>query len=176
MVKCQKLKKFNHFRLYMHYSKRAQIEILGIAVVILVLLAGTIFFINLIPPLNSRSVVVDVARTEIGANTLNTLLKTTTPCKQLKISELITDCVDGAAISCSTQNSCEYLQGQIGIILEQTLAEWGIDYQFDILELQDADYDSKGLEIKTKTCKTYEHYEQILPTQITLAKASLDLC
>lgn len=157
-------------------NKKAQMEILGIAVVILIILVGAMLFFVLMVPSSSRSVVVDVARTEIGANTLNTLLKTTTPCKKLTISELISDCIDGASIDCLAQNSCEYLQGQVSIILQETLNKWNIDYQFDIFELEGNDYVSKELEIKTKTCSTREHYEQILPTQLTLAKASLDLC
>lgn len=157
-------------------SKKAQMEILGIAVVVIIILVGTMFFYILMNPLSDRSVVLDVAKTEIGANTLNTLLRTTTTCKRLTVAELAADCVDSSAVMCNAENSCNFLKSQINNLLSQTLENWGIDYQFDILKQQGSEFISAEIKIQTKTCGAKEHFEQIIPTQLTLAKISLDLC
>ncbi len=160
----------------MFMDKKAQMEMLGIAVVIIIILIGAMFFFVLMAPGSERSVVVSVARTEIGANTINTLLKTTTNCKKLTISELIADCVDGAAVSCGIDDSCGYVKSVISRILDQTLTAWGMDFQFDVLKQEGNDFSSVGINLGTGMCVTKDHFEQIIPTQLGLAKASLDLC
>lgn len=158
-------------------SKKSQMEILGIAVVILMVIVGLLLMIMLISPFEQRSVVVDVARTEIGANTLNTLLKTNTGCRQMTISELITDCVDGPNADCSGADSCAYAKTVTAFILKQTLNAWKIDYQYDVLIPSGADFEAKpDMNIQTKQCTQKDHFEQLIPTHISLVKVSLDLC
>lgn len=159
-----------------NFLKKGQFEILGMAVVVIIILMVLIFFFVLIVPGNERSLAVDVARTRIGANTINTLLKTTTNCKQLTFSELIVDCAEDVSVTCGTQTSCEYIESRVQPIFAQTLYNWGIDYEFDILKKQGNDFESLNIKLSTKTCTTKEHFEQIIPTKISLAKVSLDLC
>ncbi|MFA5141392.1 MAG: hypothetical protein WC471_00280 [Candidatus Woesearchaeota archaeon] len=160
-------------------SKKGQMELLGIAIVIVIILVGVMFFFLFAITGENTSIAPSVIRTQIGANTINTLLKTTTLCKKLTISELITDCVDGPNLECSGKNSCEYVKSQISYILENTLTNWGIDYQFDILKQTNTagnEFTPIGEMDIGSACTSQEHFEQLLPTQISYAKASLNLC
>ncbi len=158
-------------------AKKAQMEILGIAVVILIIIVGLLLMIMLISPFEQRSVIVDVARTEMGANTLNTLLKTNTGCRQMTVSELITDCVDGPNADCSGADSCEYAKTITAFILKQTLTAWRVDYQYNVLVPSGADFEAKPeMNIQTRQCTQKDHFEQPIPTHVSMVKVSLDLC
>lgn len=157
--------------------KKAQMEILGIAVVVVIILVGLMFFFIFASSGSPTSIAADVAHTQIGANTINALLKTTTPCKKLAISELITDCIDGPSVDCSGKDSCVYAKEQINGILMDTLSKWGIDFQFSVLKQSGDNFIAlPDLSIQTLSCVQNDHFEQLLPTQISFGKVSLDVC
>jgi hypothetical protein len=158
-------------------NKTAQMEILGIAVVVVLLLVGLMFMLVFMNSSGTTSVAVDVARAQIGANTINTLMKTTTPCKKLQMSELIRDCIDteGTNIDCFGKDSCTYVKDQIMPILRETLYDKGIEYKFVVSYQSGANFIEK-FNIQTKSCVEQDHFEQIMPTQIYLGKVGLDLC
>ena len=86
-------------------------EILGLAVVVVIILVATIFivrFLVLKTPVEYRKGFVSA---EIASNMLNTFLKTAAKdCSQLTMTELLQDCAQGKSITCGTVHSCEFVE------------------------------------------------------------------
>ncbi|MBI1934902.1 hypothetical protein HYS31_00530 [Candidatus Woesearchaeota archaeon] len=115
-------------------EKKAQMEILGLAIVVVLVLIATIFvvrFILLKTPVNYRQGFVSA---ELASNTLNTFLKTTAAdCSLLTMTELLQDCAQSEELSCrgiESLNSCKYVNDTMKGILAQTLEKWSIKYEF----------------------------------------------
>ncbi len=112
--------------------KRAQMEILGLAIVVVLILVATIFivrFLVLKSPTEYRSGFVS---SELASNTLNTFLKTSAAeCSQLTMTELLQDCARAESITCDNgQGSCSFVNSTAISILSRTLGSWGMRYEF----------------------------------------------
>ncbi len=144
---------------------------------------------------DDTSPVLDIAQTRIGANTINTLLKTTTRCEKLTISELIVNCVEGIQFNegapsigyCKKYNedyasipinSCEYAMLIIEPIIHETLDGLGLNYQFNVLAEENGGFKALSeLNATSGTCIQKKHFEQPIPRPSgLLAKVILDIC
>jgi len=169
-------------------SRKGQFEIFGLAMVI-VLVIVALLFVFLLMPTSEPSPVLGISRTEIGANTINSLLKTTTNCQDISISELVENCVDGLTLNSQkiptidycpgSQNSCQYGIRTIESLLESTLGVWNMDYQFYVSTQNTGIFNQhEELTITTgASCIQKEHFEQLIRTPSgLLTKIELDLC
>ena len=106
-------------------------EILGLAVVVVIILVATIFivrFLVLKTPVEYRKGFVSA---EIASNMLNTFLKTAAKdCSQLTMTELLQDCAQGKSITCGTVHSCEFVELTAKKIFKGTLDKWNATYEF----------------------------------------------
>ena len=113
--------------------RRAQTEIFGLAIVVLLISVGFLFAVGFFVQKPS-TFKKEFALTEIGANLLNALLKVTVmECNNLEMTELIQDCAENDEanqIDCdpttpTIDGSCQSIQGLIPIIFFNTLDKWG---------------------------------------------------
>ncbi len=115
-------------------SRKAQMEMIGIALVIVLLIIGLGFFISRsLEP--SEDVHGIYERKQLAQNTLDVLIKTRSNCRNLDMVTLLEDCgkneAIGGTISCNGPNSCGYLRREINFILNNTLAIRKFPYVFE---------------------------------------------
>ncbi len=115
------------------FPKKSQMEILGLAIVFVLILVATLFvvkFLALNKPTDYRTGFV---ASELASNMLNTFLKTTaSDCSKLDMTTLIRDCAVSKGIVCSNgQDSCAYAEETARTIFSQTLEEWNYEYEFE---------------------------------------------
>src|SRR3989344_8240012 len=103
--------------------KKSQMEILGLAIVIVLILVATIFIVRFLivkAPADYRKGFVS---SELASNMLNTFLKTAAKdCSQLTMTELLQDCAQGRGIICENgQDSCKFIESTAKDIFSKTL-------------------------------------------------------
>jgi len=112
--------------------KKAQMEILGLAIVVVLILVATIFVVRFLvikAPTEYRKGFVSA---ELASNMLNTLLKTSAKdCSQLTMTELLQDCAQARSIICDNgQDSCKFVESISKSMFEKTLDKWSMAYEF----------------------------------------------
>ena len=154
--------------------KKAQMEILGLAIVVVLILVATIFvvrFLVLKAPTEYRKGFVS---SELASNMLNTLLKTAAKeCSQLTMTELLQDCAQARSIICDNgEDSCRFVESASSSIFSQTFDKWNTQYEF-------LAYTDIGLPLIKigKPCKA-EKRSKLFPIPISSATmyTKLDIC
>ena len=115
-------------------KKTAQMEILGLAIVVVLILVASIFVVRLsfnAPALYRKGFVSKA----VADNMVNAFLRTTSAeCRQLAMTELIKDCAQAGGengIICeNNQYSCKYVNETAKKIFSNTLAKWNFNYEF----------------------------------------------
>jgi hypothetical protein len=169
-------------------AKKAQMEILGLAIVVLLLILGMVFVIKFIAMSNGDSIRKEVSESQIASNYIATYLDTTViECRSLTIKDLLIDCAEdgalptGGTIMCPTtpqRKSCEMAHIVAKRIFEQTFDQWKTRYYFSAA-LQNrqpfSELSYPGLPITpctgTKRSKDYP-----LSTDSGVLHVKLDLC
>jgi hypothetical protein len=136
-------------------SKKAQSEIIGIAIVMVLIMLGIVFVINfVIMPSDSSNIKVQYDRVQMASNAISSILKTTTSCNKLTITELLQDCAEKHGDlssqylcpansiltgSCSTDSchSCEYMNESLNYMFENAINPLMIRYDFYICQLDE---------------------------------------
>ena len=131
-------------------AKKGQLEILGLAIVMVILLFGFIIFLRFTsePPAPAQNFFF----TELPSQTLDTLIGTTTDCRDLKIGTLIADVASHTSSPSDPLPALDQLiwcdhprnpmrsfpklfdatDGIIPYLLEETLTEASITYDFSV--------------------------------------------
>ncbi len=120
--------------------KKAQMEILGLAIVVLLLSFGMLlvfqFFVLKEPGESIQKVYTESQQTN---NMLTSILRTSSGCKKTTLEELFEDCMTNKYISCNNLNSpsdimdsCKYIDNSMTKIFEQTLDTWKKKYYFSL--------------------------------------------
>lgn len=110
--------------------RKAQMEIMGLAIVIILVIVGMLFAIRFVVLKAPTEIKEDYTRAQLVSNFGIALLQASTEnCKDTDITELITDCAEFQYIVCGDgRGSCEYVNATIDSILQQTMVEWRIPY------------------------------------------------
>ena len=111
-------------------KSKSQMEIMGLAIIVILAALAMIFVIQFIVVKQPTDIKKAFTHKELAANTVNTLLSTTTDCKELSIAQLLEDCAEGALVSCPGGDSCAYAEQVIDGILEETLVEWNKEFYY----------------------------------------------
>ena len=149
-------------------------EILGLAIVVVLILVATIFvvrFLVLKTPVDYRKGFV---RSELASNMLNTFLKTAAKdCSQLTMTELLQDCAQSNSIMCDDgQDSCKFVDTAARKIFAGTLDKWNMNYEF----LAYTDANSPLIKIG-KPCKAEKRSKLFpIPTSASTMYTKLDIC
>lgn len=111
--------------------KKAQTEILGLAIVVVLVIIATILVVKF-GFSKSTNVRNDFTSSQEASNILNTFLKTSaSDCSQLTMTELLQDCAQGTGIVCGNgEDSCGYVKSAATAILSGTIGAEKKKYEF----------------------------------------------
>jgi hypothetical protein len=116
-------------------SKKAQTEIMGLVIIVVLVSLAMLFVVQFVVLKEPSTLKKTYTHKQLAANTLNTLVRTTTMCKGQEINQLLRDCAayssSGGIILCENgQGSCEFVRNAIYEILHNTLDAWNKEYAF----------------------------------------------
>ena len=112
--------------------RKAQTEIMGLAIVVILLVIGMTFVIRFMMSKEPTDYKKQFTYAEIASNTLNTFLKSASKdCNELTMTELLQDCSQSKSIFCENGKiSCDYVTETAQLVLNQTLEIWNYKYEF----------------------------------------------
>ena len=107
-------------------------EILGLAVVVLLLLIGAVFVVNLVGTKAPADYRKGFVSSQTASNMLSSFLKTVSDgCSQLTMTELLQDCAQSQSVMCDdSEYSCSFVNSTARHIFSQTLDKWKYKYEF----------------------------------------------
>ena len=113
-------------------NKKSQMEILGLAIVIVLLLVALAFVIRFMAFEKSPGYRKSFMYAQIATNMLDAFLSTASSgCSQLTMTELLQDCAQAKSIQCDNgQYSCEYAESTANEIFDKTMGKWNMNYEF----------------------------------------------
>ena len=158
-------------------ARKSQAEIMGLAVIVVLITLGLLFVIRFTIFQPKPEIKEEYTKTELTANILNAMLKTTTDCNNQDITELLQDCAAFRDVYCSINgdygDSCYYLEYFIPNILEKTLDEWKRSYEFKAGTKQNPDL----LSFSSGDC-TGERETKLypIPTDVGPVTVRLSIC
>lgn len=154
-------------------SKKAQMEILGLAIIVVLIILGVLFGIMVLRK-KAPELRQEFEQKTLAVNYINTLLGTTTDCYKVTFRELIQDCAQGGSMQCSEGNSCIYTRTKFIEILQQTLTKRKQDYVLTLTGPGDVNTITQGsLQKCTGEVKPGIQY---IPTSSGTVTIKLDLC
>ena len=152
--------------------KKSQMEILGLAIVVVLILMATIFVVRFLiikEPTDYRSGFVS---SELGSNMINTLLRTTSNCDGFSMTELLRDCGQDKSIICGdSKDSCGYFLDTSQQIFTETLEKWKVDYEFKVFNDNGAIITLGKKCILDKKSKLFP-----IPTDSGIVSVEMDVC
>lgn len=142
-------------------KRKAQMEIMGLAIIFILVIFGVLFAIRFVitkPDVDLRK---DYQQSALAANMLSAIRGTTTDCSDTNVEQLLQDCASSKTIECGGMNSCEKAESVIKQIIEETLDQWEQSYSFsitgtfDVSQIKFANGDCSGeKEVKTHPVPT----------------------
>ena len=152
--------------------KKAQQEIMGLAIVIILIILG----ILAIARFGSQEISYkrDYEQAKLASSMLDTLLTTTgRDCNGISMAQILRDCAgntDGFSV-CNAEESCAYFEQQAKEIFGNTLESWKTDYEFSVF------HDESSQIIKLcKQCVNKKSEMFPLPTDSGILFVKLDIC
>ncbi|MBI4140580.1 hypothetical protein HY485_01950 [Candidatus Woesearchaeota archaeon] len=110
-------------------KNKAQMEIMGLAIIILLIGIGLLFALQY--ALKPTPTVQKTKESILAANLLTTLLNTNTECHKRMIKELLQDTALGRPIDCPGTPH-DFAKAKISFILDNSLKKWNKRYDFSI--------------------------------------------
>ena len=156
------------------FFKKAQMEILGLAIVVVMILIATIFVVRFLVIKTPTEYRKGFISSELASNMLSTFLKTASKdCRFVTMTELLQDCAQSESITCDDgQKSCAYVKSTAIDIFAQTFDKWNMQYEF----LAYVDINNPLISYG-KQCKA-EKRSKLFPIPISAATmyVKLDIC
>ena len=120
----------------MKRSRRAQMEILGLTIVIILIMLGVLFAVQFVIKKPAPDLRKSFVRTQLASNMLNAMLGTNTECQDATVTELLQDCATTQTLYCTTEeftgDSCKYAEAAMGLMFKETVTKWNFDFNFSI--------------------------------------------
>jgi len=155
-------------------NKKSQMEIMGLAIVVVLLVLGMLFAIKFVLFQPQQTYRKEYTETQLAANMLNTMLNTNTNCNDLSIGELLQDASKAAPdiLNCpGPTNSEVFVKEKINNLLTQLNQKLKKEYHFkayvpgkDVVEIG-----------PVYTNRTRERKTHFLPTDVGTMKIILDI-
>ena len=159
--------------------KKSQTEILGLAIVVVLVLLGAFFVLNFLVFKSPSEYRKGFVSSELASSMLNVFLKTNAKeCLRIPISELIGDCIQGSSVCCSgcdtssEIDSCKFVESFANGIFAETLNKWNYKYEFLVYD----DINSPKIKIGEKCPLEKKSKLFVIPHRSGTATVKLDIC
>lgn len=157
-------------------NKKSQMEIIGLAIVIILLILGFVFVVKFVmnnEPTNYRERFIP---SQLASNTLNAFLNSNSPdCSNMAIRELLRDCAQGETILCTNGlGSCDYVGNVAQTIFLNTLDVWNYDYHYLVFLLNNEN--SPIHELGLPCPRERQRKQFFIPTSLGVLTARIDIC
>jgi len=117
----------------MKKKNKAQMEIMGLVVIVVLVTLGFFFYIIFTAGKNNSSIKKDFEDDQLASNFVISFLKTDVGCKDYTIETLIQDCAGPSQnIECGGITSCDLIETLSQVYINNTLKKWGKDYNLTI--------------------------------------------
>tara|TARA_Y100000310_G_scaffold296407_1_gene328636 strand:- start:1114 stop:1662 length:549 start_codon:yes stop_codon:yes gene_type:complete len=174
-------------------TKRGQFEIMGLAIVVILMILGMLFVVRFVLLKPQTTIKQSYADTVLAANLKNSILLFTTQCGELRVQDLLADCVQ-TPLGQSPQtnncppgftNSCDYSQQRIQEIFDATLEVANRNYRFEACIIKNRLCDPQRGIIRmasdsdyNKACEGQEIESKFSPVQTRagIMKVTLQVC
>lgn len=115
-------------------KRKSQMEIMGLAIVIILLILGLVFVVRFVMLKQPSDVRGSFVPSQLASNTLYSFLNSNVEeCSGIQISELLRVCAQGRSVSCGNrQIGCSYIKDTATFIFNQTLDKWNYRYYFEV--------------------------------------------
>ncbi len=119
----------------MEKNKKAQMEIFGLMIVVILLIIGVLFAVKFVVLKKPPEIKESFTQTQLASNLGLALMESTTEaCRGTALKDLMTDCAEwpelGGTISCDDGTmACEYLNKSVERILNNTVDVWRVKYE-----------------------------------------------
>ena len=114
-------------------SKFGQVEIMGLLIVVILVVVVIFLVVSFSAKTPPRDIKTTYMNDQMSAAFILALLDTSTECgNSVSMAEVIADCAAFNRIDCPGSNSCIYLNESLDDILNSTLVEWGVGFEFSI--------------------------------------------
>lgn len=155
--------------------KRSQMEIMGLAVIIILLALGLLFVVRFMILKEPSQIKNSFTQTEMAANLVNSVLKTSSGCLGMSISEVLKDCaVSQTPEVCENgDNTCVFANSSLTVIFNETLIKFGnrsfnfVSHLGEDIVLQQGNGDCSGVK---------EARHAYIPTDRGILTVRLEIC
>jgi len=154
--------------------KKGQTEIMGLAIVVILIIMGMTFVIRFMITKEPIDYKKSFTQAEIASNMINTFLKSTSAdCNELSMTELLQDCGQSRSIFCENGlNSCDYVENTAAFIFGATVESWNLDYEFKVYQDEQNPIFTLGFAcLGSKQSKLFP-----IPTSSRTIFAKMDVC
>ena len=118
--------------MYSRRRKRSQMEIMGLAIIMILVMLGVLFAIRFVLKKPDTDIRKSYLESQQASNMINAMLGTTTDCHDTTIKELLQDCAVTASIDCDGASSCDYVDNAFATIFAETFISWKREFRFYI--------------------------------------------
>ena len=174
LQKTRENQRFSVSRKFTKFSRKSQTEIIGLAIVVVLLIIGMTFVIRFMLAKEPVDYKKQFTQAEIASNMLNTFLKSTSKdCNGLTMTELLQDCGHSKSIFCQNGKvSCDYAEETAQEVFNKTLDAWNLDYEFKAFQQEESPIFTLGSPCHaSKKSKTFP-----IPTGSGTLFVKLDVC
>ncbi|MBI4145003.1 hypothetical protein HY493_02250 [Candidatus Woesearchaeota archaeon] len=153
--------------------KQGQMEILGLAVIVVLILMGVLFAIQFVLKAPAAQIEQQYKESQLAAGLLTTMLGTTSDCRGASVTELLQDCAVFKSLECPHDDSCGEAGYAINTMLSGTLQQWRRAYRFRIKGA----YNAEQIAASWGDCSgEIESNTNPVPTTVGTLQVTLDLC
>lgn len=159
--------------------KKAQTEIMGMVVIIILIAVGLLFFIAFVVLKPKSELGEKTTVSVLASSTLNSLQHITTDCRGMNVQDLLLDCASRKAIVCGTENSCFFVNHTVADILNRTLSVQDKRFAFSAY-IEDGDkIPLESIGINSGCLRNMERESQSQPLRTVYGSTlvlNLDIC
>lgn len=115
-------------------SKKAQMEMIGLAVVVILVALGMFLLVRFAITEKPSEVKKTFTSKELATNMIKTMLDSDSDCdnRNLIMNELVRAYAEQETFTCHGKDIKTYIEESAGYIFNNTLEKWKVDYSFEI--------------------------------------------
>jgi len=112
--------------------KQGQMEIMGLAIIVVLIMLGVLFAIRFVLLAPEEDVAGEFKESELVAKAVPVMLQTHTDCHGATMAALLEDCATTASFRCPSGSSCVHAKRLFAQYFKDTFDAWNREYEFKV--------------------------------------------